>query len=294
MSRLPSSTASISICISSIYLFHLASRHSQFSKCNRSCKHFIAFLLLFGTANSNRLRWNQEGDLPQTSVEEEQVADADAGHGGGSSSNLAGEVAPPQSVPSVGLGGVLNQIREENRNMMLKSRRQILEENQEMMLENHRQMMEENRKIMEENRKIMEKDCQLMVETRQIIDNRFDRLCSNMDRRMDQLFEAVNENQKSFDEVKRVLKPIAHSMVLPNDGIGLTSKSASGGTIFPLDRGQAAKPWQGSLPPPMTRQPPLKHGGNGEDIVSTFTTHVEKTDILKDVLKARPHMTSPH
>ncbi|CAN0846189.1 hypothetical protein LINGRAHAP2_LOCUS4338 [Linum grandiflorum] len=50
-------------------------------------------------------RRNQEGDLPQTSVEEKQVAGADAGHGGGSSSNLAGEVAPPQSVPSVDLGG---------------------------------------------------------------------------------------------------------------------------------------------------------------------------------------------
>ncbi|CAN0861436.1 hypothetical protein LINGRAHAP2_LOCUS8206 [Linum grandiflorum] len=60
-------------------------------------------------------RRNQEGDLPPTSVEEEQVAGADAGHSGGSSSNLAGEVAPPQSVPSVDLGGVLSQIREENR-----------------------------------------------------------------------------------------------------------------------------------------------------------------------------------
>ncbi|CAN0861438.1 hypothetical protein LINGRAHAP2_LOCUS8206 [Linum grandiflorum] len=56
-------------------------------------------------------RRNQEGDLPPTSVEEEQVAGADAGHSGGSSSNLAGEVAPPQSVPSVDLGGVLSQIR---------------------------------------------------------------------------------------------------------------------------------------------------------------------------------------
>ncbi|CAN0871037.1 hypothetical protein LINGRAHAP2_LOCUS9735 [Linum grandiflorum] len=82
-------------------------------------------------------RRNQEGDLPQTSVKEEQVAGADAGHGGGSSSNLAGEVAPPQLVPSVDLGGVLSQ---------------MMEENQEMMLENHRQMMEENRKIMEKDR----------------------------------------------------------------------------------------------------------------------------------------------
>ncbi|CAN0924819.1 hypothetical protein LINGRAHAP2_LOCUS34402 [Linum grandiflorum] len=51
-------------------------------------------------------RRNQEGDLPQTSVEEEHVAGADAGHGGGSSSNLIGEVAPPQSVQSVDLGGM--------------------------------------------------------------------------------------------------------------------------------------------------------------------------------------------
>ncbi|CAN0925876.1 hypothetical protein LINGRAHAP2_LOCUS34995 [Linum grandiflorum] len=100
-------------------------------------------------------------------MEEEQVAGADASHGGGSSSNLAGEVAPPQLVSSVDLGGVLIQ---------------MMEENQEMMLENHHQMMEENRKMMEENRKIIEKDPQLMVETCQIIDNRFDRLCSNMDR----------------------------------------------------------------------------------------------------------------
>ncbi|CAN0918038.1 hypothetical protein LINGRAHAP2_LOCUS30633 [Linum grandiflorum] len=54
-------------------------------------------------------RRNQEGDLPQTSMEEEQVVDVDATHGGGSSSNLVGEVAPPQSEPSVDLEGVLNQ-----------------------------------------------------------------------------------------------------------------------------------------------------------------------------------------
>ncbi|CAN0858522.1 hypothetical protein LINGRAHAP2_LOCUS7295 [Linum grandiflorum] len=54
-------------------------------------------------------RRNQEGVLPQTSVDKEQVAGADAGHGGGSSSNLAGEVAPPQSVSGVDLGGVLSQ-----------------------------------------------------------------------------------------------------------------------------------------------------------------------------------------
>ncbi|CAN0928254.1 hypothetical protein LINGRAHAP2_LOCUS36368 [Linum grandiflorum] len=82
---------------------------------------------------------------------------------------------------------------------------------------------------------------QAMVETCQIIDNSFDRLCSNMDRQMDQLFEAVNENQKSFDELKRVLKPMMDSRYLSIDGIGLTSKNGSGDTIFPLDRGQAAK-----------------------------------------------------
>ncbi|CAN0917265.1 hypothetical protein LINGRAHAP2_LOCUS30184 [Linum grandiflorum] len=49
-------------------------------------------------------RRNQEGDLPQTYVEEEHVVGADVGHSGGRSSNLAGEVALPQSVPSVDLG----------------------------------------------------------------------------------------------------------------------------------------------------------------------------------------------
>ncbi|CAN0843905.1 hypothetical protein LINGRAHAP2_LOCUS4117, partial [Linum grandiflorum] len=75
-------------------------------------------------------RSNQEGDLPQTSVQEGQVAGADASHGGGSSSNLAGVVAPPQSVPSVDLGGVLSQIRE----MMLESRQVMVENGQQVNL----------------------------------------------------------------------------------------------------------------------------------------------------------------
>ncbi|CAN0906419.1 hypothetical protein LINGRAHAP2_LOCUS24239 [Linum grandiflorum] len=166
-------------------------------------------------------RKNQEGYLPQTSVEEEQVASADAGHGGGSSNNLVGEVAPPQSVPSVDLRGAPSQ-------------------------------------MMEENRKMMEEDRQLMVETRQFIKKSFNRTCPNIDRKMDQLFEGVNKNKIKIDELKRVLKPMMHSRALPKGGRCLTPKNARGNIKVLPNWSRVTKPWHESMPSSMTRKPPIK------------------------------------
>ncbi|CAN0881500.1 hypothetical protein LINGRAHAP2_LOCUS14273 [Linum grandiflorum] len=65
-------------------------------------------------------RKNREGDLPQTSVEE-QVGGSEAAQGGGSSSNLAGEVAPSPSMSSADFECVLIQMMEVNRKMMLEN-----------------------------------------------------------------------------------------------------------------------------------------------------------------------------
>ncbi|CAN0925193.1 hypothetical protein LINGRAHAP2_LOCUS34617 [Linum grandiflorum] len=140
-------------------------------------------------------RKNQKVDIPQTYVEDEQVVGTEAGgHGGGSLSNLAGEVAPLLLVSSVDLGGAFASLL---------------------------QMMEENHKTMDEDR-------QLMVETGQSIEKSFNRSCSNIERKMDQLVEAVNENKKYFDELKRFLKPMTHSRAFPKDGTCLTPKNANG------------------------------------------------------------------
>ncbi|CAL1387902.1 unnamed protein product [Linum trigynum] len=151
----------------------------------------------------------------------------------------------------------------------------------------------ENRQVMVEIRRSMEESLNGLVRSSQQKSLKLASFSSMFDRRLDELLEATTENTNCLDKLKKYfIEPVVREISLPKNGIDPPPSIATEYTSILFSGGRTTQPWSEKSSSPMEIQLPLQHGGCGENLAPTFTTHVKQPPVLtvthKTVSEARP------